>query len=76
MKLDNGVRLCDVCEETIPPGVKYRKTTMLPEAASMRLTGDKELIPSWTTNADGMILMDICLTCTISMGSGEEQEPS
>jgi hypothetical protein len=62
----DGKRFCDVCEEMIPVGTKYRRNCMPARAAEL-LKLDPDLAPNWTTNPDGTISMDICLTCVLSM---------
>lgn len=73
--LNEGARVCDICESEIERGTKYRKVTMTAESAALFTQPDyPDLVFSWTTNQDGTISMDICLTSTISMGgAGEEQ---
>jgi hypothetical protein len=61
-------RFCDVCEEAIPAGTKYQRSHMPAQAAEL-LTLDPDLTPTWTTNPDGTVSMDICLTCVLSMGA-------
>ena len=71
---ENG-RFCDVCEEEIPKETKYRKVSMKPEAAALLgAFGDPELIPTSTKNQDGTVSMDICLTCSMSMGGAPSEE--
>ena len=68
--LKDSQRFCDVCGESIPNGDKNRKSTMPVQAAEiLSATDDPDLIPSWTKNSDGTVTMDICLTCTVSMGT-------
>ena len=70
-------RMCDVCGEHIPQGTHYRKSTMPAEAAALlSAPGDPDLIPTWTVNDDGSVTMDICLECTISMGTAAPEGPS
>jgi hypothetical protein len=64
----DGERFCDVCDEKIPPGTKYQRSRMLARAAEL-LKLDPELTPNWTTNSDGTISMDICITCVLSMNT-------
>jgi hypothetical protein len=66
--LQNGQRVCDVCNATITKGTRYQHNRMPAQSASL-LTADQDpdLTPSWTTNADGTISMDICATCSLSM---------
>lgn len=48
---------------------------MRPEAAAiLRSAHDPDLIPTSTSNADGTISLDICVTCTLSMGAPPGQE--
>lgn len=63
----DGKRFCDVCDDRIPVGTKYQRNRMPAHAAEL-LTLDPALTPTWTTNPDGTISMDICLTCVLSMG--------
>ncbi len=62
----DGKRFCDVCDEKIPAGTKYQRNRMPARAAEL-LKLDPDLTPNWTTNPDGTISMDICLTCVLSM---------
>ena len=65
---ENGQRFCDVCNEEIPKGAKYQRSQMPAYAAELlRVRDDPDLIPTWTTNTDGTISMDICITCALSM---------
>lgn len=66
---DSNRRFCDVCNEEISKGEKYQRVTLAREAAEIfRSQEDSELRPSWTENPDGTVTMDICATCTLSMG--------
>jgi len=63
-------RMCDVCGEDILQGEKYRTATMPAQAAEMlSATDDPDSIPTWTVNDNGTVTLDICLTCTVSMGT-------
>ena len=67
--LNNGDRVCDVCGEALPTGQKFRKSTMPAHAATLlAATYDPDLTPTYAVNDDGTVTMDICLTCTVSMG--------
>jgi len=75
--LKDGERVCDVCGDKIPKGQKYRKSMMPAQAAALlSSTDDPDLIPTWTVNDDGTVTMDICLTCTVSMGKLQVDVPS
>jgi len=68
--LKDGQRMCDVCGEHIPKGKNYRRiTTRAETAALLSAPDDADLIPTWTPNDDGSVTMEICLECTISMGT-------
>ena len=59
---ENWQRFCDVCNEEIPKGAKYQRSQMPAYAAKLlRVRDDPDLIPTWTTNTDGTIFMDICI---------------
>jgi hypothetical protein len=64
----NGLPICDVCGAEIPEGTKYKRATMAPRAAELLRLGGPDLTPTWTTNADGTVSLDICTTCVLSMG--------
>jgi hypothetical protein len=65
----HGQRFCDICDEEIPKGTEYQRNRMPGHAADLLRVGhDPDLVPTWTTNADGTISMDICVTCVLSMG--------
>jgi len=75
--LNNGDRVCDVCGEALPTGQKFRKSTMPAHAATLLSTSnDPDLTPTWTVNDDGTVTMDICLSCTVSMGQLAPDGPS
>jgi hypothetical protein len=67
--LENGQRFCDVCNEKIPKGSTYQRSSMPVRATDLLTAGhDPDLVPTWTTNPDGTISMDICVICVLSMG--------
>ena len=75
--LKDGERVCDICGEGIPKGQKYQKSTMPIEAAALlSAPDDPELIPTRTLNDDATVTMDICLTCTVSIGTLTPDGPS
>lgn len=68
--LQNDRRICDVCGEQIAKGEKYRRVKLAPTALAMlQSSDDRDLVPTMTVNPDGTVNMDICLTCTLSMGN-------
>jgi hypothetical protein len=67
--LKEGKRFCDVCEENIPKGAKFG-SRLPPHAVRLLTAGRPDLTPTWTTNADGTISIDLCLTCGLSMDTG------
>jgi len=74
--LRDDIRICDICEDEIPNGTTYRRATMPPEAAALlAATDDPDIRATWTVNSGGTVSMDICATCTLSMGQvpGKEQ---
>ena len=73
--ISDGIRICDICKEEIEKGVTYRKAIMPPQAAVL-LTGtdDPDVRPTWSLNSNGNVEMDICLTCTFSMGKAPGKE--
>ena len=67
--LKHGMRCCDVCGEEIPQDQKYCVHKIPAEAAALLLdTTDPALVPTWTQGSDGMVSLDICTTCYLSMG--------
>jgi hypothetical protein len=71
--LDGNIRFCDICQEEIPKGDKYRSVTLRPEGAAMLLSaGDPDLIPTWKENPDGTVTLDVCNICTLSMDNVSE----
>jgi len=54
---------------------KYQCSQMPAHAADLlRVGDDPDGIPTWTTNADGTISMDICITCALSMNVNARKE--
>ncbi len=73
--LKENRRVCDVCGDDIPKGTKYRVARLRPEDASALLdVSDIGLIPSWTQEPDGIVRLDICLDCHMSMGRSFESK--
>jgi hypothetical protein len=68
--LERGVRWCDICRAEIPAGAVYRKAK-LPQETALALVDpdDPGLAVTWTCGQDGRIELDICCTCTLSMGA-------
>ncbi len=60
--LKGGQRFGDVCEENIPKGTKYQRNRLLAHAAHLVAASRADLTPTWTTNQDGTISLDICTT--------------
>ncbi len=68
MKEKDGTRRCDVCREEIPKKTTYRISTMPAHAAELLMAAnDPDLTPTWTTNPDGTVRLDICLDCVAHM---------
>jgi hypothetical protein len=70
--LKDSRRFCDCCDEEIPKGTKYRHARVSPEQAHVleaAASTDSDLKFAYTEHADGSRSMDICLECTLSMGS-------
>lgn len=65
--LTEGVRTCDVCEDTIEKGAVFYRSTCRPEAAVL-LASSPDLAPTFTRNPDGTVTLDICLDCFGNMG--------
>ena len=64
------MRYCDICESEIPHGQKFRSVNCKPEAMLIfQATEDPELKPTWSENADGTIMVEICLDCVMGMGT-------
>jgi hypothetical protein len=64
----DGKRFCDICAEEIPKGTVHRRSR-LPAYAVALLTIDPDLTPTWTTNPDGTLSTDSCITCVLAMGN-------
>ncbi|MGC1398717.1 hypothetical protein [Candidatus Binatus sp.] len=68
--LKDEKRFCDVCEENIPKGTKFKQHCLRPDAAGVFAASRPDLTPTWTMNQDGTISLDVCLTCALSMDIG------
>lgn len=72
----DGIRFCDVCDETIPKGTTYIMH-VLPQAGaklliSLNKIDDPETATSFTLDSDGNARLDICLDCKAHMGQHGE----
>ncbi|MEW6117162.1 MAG: hypothetical protein AB1553_09720 [Nitrospirota bacterium] len=68
--LRSDSRICDICGSEIPKGETYRKAAISPEAARVLLdTADIDMVPTLTQEMNGMVNLDICLECHMSMGT-------
>jgi hypothetical protein len=61
--LKDNIRQCDVCDEIIPKGEKYRVSTISKEQAVYL-----DLAPTTMVDSQGNIRLDICLECHLQMG--------
>ena len=65
----SGSRVCDVCGQAIPPRETYQTVTIpAGAAASLLEVREPDLVPTWTELPNGKVRLDICSTCTVSMG--------
>lgn len=69
--IKDGNRYCDVCEEEIPQGNRYRRAHLT--AAQQQMVSsvdDPDITFTGETQADGSIRMEICMECAMNMGTG------
>lgn len=65
--LTDGVRTCDVCDESIDRGAVFYRSICRPEAAAL-LASSPDPPSTFTRNADGTVTLDVCLDCCGNMG--------
>jgi hypothetical protein len=66
--LKDNTRLCDVCDDVIPKGEKYR-VSIIPKGKAHLFSDDPDLIPTTNVDSQGNIRLDICLECHLNMGA-------
>jgi hypothetical protein len=72
----DGIRRCDACEEVIPKGTTYNKSSVGRERAAMAKAMFGAAGVSFTENPDGSITVDLCLECYSQMGFGNRRRAS
>jgi hypothetical protein len=70
--VSKGVRICDVCGETIPRTQKYAVNLISRQKRGLFLSlnqVDPELKATFTEDADGTVRLEICLDCKMNMST-------
>jgi hypothetical protein len=65
------IRFCDVCQEKIPHGTKYKRSHIAPEKTYILdwlLQNGSDVQIEGSRNADGSVSLDICFDCALRMG--------
>lgn len=69
--ISDEIPFCDVCEEQIEPGQRYRRA-FLTEAQQAMLDSidDPDITFTGEAQSDGSVRMDFCMECAMNMGTG------